>query len=500
MEIPVIKVRQWLEAWNSVDFSEEEYRRKPQPEFYIFSISAKKLKRLSAVYRRSLEDRASGVTDLGIQRQHDPRRSAEIKNFVHWGFPWSEMSEEQRSMDEFRNLQKPGWLPTSIVVNILGAGDVRNGKRVDDGDLITLSSDGSKLCVPDDVDDEWEAHGLPPIEVIDGQHRLWAFENADNDFELPVVAFMGLDISWQAYLFWSINIKPKKINPSLAFDLYPLLRAQDWLEGFMGPVVYREARAQEIVELLWATKESPWYHRINMLGERGVRAQVTQAAWIRSLLCTYIKPWKRPESSVGGFFGVLPEGRTVIPWSRMYQAMFLMYLGRELREAIKECVGEPWVRFLTDGELADVGNVAFESSQALLNADQGVRGLLDVTNAILCVAYLELKNEYMAINDDAVSDDVNFSQYVEQINRVAPRMCELVKEFSKVVAKYDWRSYEAPFGTDAASEAVKNMRAGFRGSGGYKLIRDDLLRFISSNSPEGLLKSAVTRLMVAGRR
>ena len=81
-------------------------------------------------------------------------------------------------------------------------------------------------------DKGWTPKANAPFEIIDGQHRLWAFDDADtlDSFELPVVAFVGLDISWQAYLFWTINIKPKRINPSLAFDLYPLLRSEDWLE------------------------------------------------------------------------------------------------------------------------------------------------------------------------------------------------------------------------------------------------------------------------------
>ena len=53
MEIPVIKVNQWLPEWDNVDFTESEHRRKPEKGFYLFSISAKKLKRLSAVYRRT---------------------------------------------------------------------------------------------------------------------------------------------------------------------------------------------------------------------------------------------------------------------------------------------------------------------------------------------------------------------------------------------------------------------------------------------------------------
>ena len=36
-----------------------------------------------------------------------------------------------------------------------------------------------------------------------------AAQKLADDFELPVVAFVGLDLSWQAYLFYTINIKPK---------------------------------------------------------------------------------------------------------------------------------------------------------------------------------------------------------------------------------------------------------------------------------------------------
>jgi hypothetical protein len=109
------------------------------------------------------------------------------------------------------------------------AGDQRRTRRMQSADAISVDTDDSgtaMLHLPTGVNSSsWEPT-LAPIEVIDGQHRLWAFEDNDyaDEFDLPVVAFHGLDISWQAYLFWTINIKPKKINSSLAFDLYPLLR------------------------------------------------------------------------------------------------------------------------------------------------------------------------------------------------------------------------------------------------------------------------------------
>ena len=140
-------------------------------------------------------------------------------------------------------------------------------------DLTTVAEDGDVcyLQLPySKWQPDWRPTRIPPFEVIDGQHRLWAFDsNSPSDnFELPVVAFHGLDISWQAYLFWTINIKPKQINASLAFDLYPLLRSEDWLDRAEGHAIYRETRAQELTEILWSHPRSAWYDKINMLGER----------------------------------------------------------------------------------------------------------------------------------------------------------------------------------------------------------------------------------------
>jgi DGQHR domain-containing protein len=181
-------------------------------------------------------------------------------------------------------MRKPGWLPTAIVINILRPGDERNlGAKVSKEDAIEVNetTGGTVLALPyEEWQSSWQPKVLPPLEVIDGQHRLWAFNrDDDHSFELPVVAFYGLDVSWQAYLFWTINIKPKRINPSLAFDLYPLLRAEDWLDKAEGHYVYRETRSQELTEALWSNPDSPWYDRINMLGEKKVK-WVTQSAWI----------------------------------------------------------------------------------------------------------------------------------------------------------------------------------------------------------------------------
>lgn len=57
--LPMLRVNQWMNEWDDINFNSEELRRKPKPYFYTFSIDARLLKRLSDVHRRNSEDRTS---------------------------------------------------------------------------------------------------------------------------------------------------------------------------------------------------------------------------------------------------------------------------------------------------------------------------------------------------------------------------------------------------------------------------------------------------------
>ena len=37
--VPALTVRQWLEDWDDIDFDEQSQRRRPEPVFYLFSLS-----------------------------------------------------------------------------------------------------------------------------------------------------------------------------------------------------------------------------------------------------------------------------------------------------------------------------------------------------------------------------------------------------------------------------------------------------------------------------
>lgn len=494
--VSAIPVTQWLEEWNEIRWDPDHYQSEPPKQFYMFKLSANVLKRLSGVYRRSTQDDTPRADDLNSQRRHEAARSQEISQYVRYGFPWSDLSASKRMSGEFENLRKPGWLPTAIIVNILGDGDVRNGKTISSDDVIRIHDANNglvALSMPSTISHD----GVPPIEVIDGQHRLWAFDEevGDGEYELPVVAFSGLDRSWQAYLFWTINIKPKRINSSLAFDLYPLLRSEDWLDRFYGHPIYRETRAQELVEILWSHAESPWRRRINMLGETGLqRRQVSQAAWVNSLTATFVRPWNASGGRVGGFFGA--ANRTDVPfleWTRAQQGAYLIFFWQELKKAIN-LTESPWATSLrtfqdssgnessmrSHGEDQDNGSAtaldsAWEGRYSLLVTDQGVRGALMAINDVSHIAFGEL-HEFAFRFDESTNqeDDDNVSVALQSL-KGNPNVAEFVRTSASKLAEFDWRTSSFP----NLSDDEKRKQAAYRGSGGYTMLRTDLLLLLS---------------------
>ena len=463
LEVPSIKVTQWLDSWGEIEFSQDAHRRKPEPSFYLFGIKASDLKSLTGIQARTTADGLLRSEDLGIQRKHDPERSREIHEFVQFGFPWSDLSEAKRKSGNYADLKKPGWLPTAIVVNILLASDTRQGLSVSANDIIDVKEvdqRSARILLPSTFrDSKWkcqQAH-LPPMEIIDGQHRLGAFQDGlgASEYELPVVAFHGLDISWQAYLFYTINIKPKRINQSLAFDMYPLLRTEDWLERFEGHSVYRETRAQELTEALWAHPESPWKDRINMLGEKG-RKGPSQAAWVRSLLASYVRrfDWGK----IGGLFGSeVGEHRLVLPWSRAQQAAFLIFLWQRINQAV----------------VAIKSEAEFAGPFSLLNQDQGVRAVLQVTND-LC--YLEADRlQLKDWTEDVISPASDLESVSNSLRKIPEIPCsQWLQDVATNLAKFDWRSSSSP-GLTEEQQLLKN---GFRGSSGYLTLKKQVLKHL----------------------
>ena len=493
---PALKVKQWNSAWDDITWNRKEHRSEPPHYFYQFNLPAGELRRLSGVYERTT-NRKTAADDFGIQRQLNKERSSEISRFVEFGYPWSDLSRAKRSSPDFRDLRQPGWLPTSVVVNTLVSGNRRRGKTIDDADLIEIVDEDehtATLSLPHAFSNlDWKPSSIAPLEVIDGQHRLWAFDEIDlqDEYELPVVAFVGLDLSWQAYLFYIINIKPKKINASLAFDLYPLLRTEQWLEKFEGHAIYRETRSQEIVDKLWSHEQSPWHHRINMLGASGSKGlMVTQSAWVRSLMASFVKIWEGRRVRIGGIYGAkVGEHETVLPWTFAEQAAVLIFVGRQLQESIENS-DELWSRSLRKKGDADDDDLAFFGANNLLNQDQGIRTLLQIFNDFLFLNSDSLSLEDLFSEhdtDDSEETDARIEHVVDCLYE-AGEVTEFVDHLALILSTYDWRA-------SSSSDLTNNQRvlkASFRGSGGYKELRRHVLLHISKNGGSTLASDADT--------
>lgn len=87
MQIPAIPVKQWLPEWEAVEFDSMLGRKKPQQQFFMFTMNAKHLRALCGIYRRTLQNDSVRHRQFGIQRRHDEKRSNEIADYVRHGYP-----------------------------------------------------------------------------------------------------------------------------------------------------------------------------------------------------------------------------------------------------------------------------------------------------------------------------------------------------------------------------------------------------------------------------
>lgn len=485
-----LRVDQWRDQWNTIEWNNEAYRRKPNPSFYLLSMSARDLIKLSNVHQRSTKNADSRSDDLGIQRMHNEKRSKKIQEFIKYGYPYCDFKESIRKNPESEKMKKPGWLPTGIVINIMHTPKRPNDPiyKVHDKDKIhikDIDSHTAELVLPQNYNEDpvnWTPTYSHPIEIIDGQHRLFAFKDSNflemEDFNFPVIAFIDLDISWQAYLFWSINVSPEKINPSLAYDMYPLLRTEDWLqENPLTHKIYKEARAQEIVEFLWSYPESPWYKKINMLGERG-NPYLKQTTWVRAIAINFIK-------HKGLFYSF--NSSCILPWTRAQQAAFLIYLGTTLKSKISLNIKEDknyWANKLTsnisifDGD--HILDLAWSGDSTLINMDSGIQALCAVINEYFCTIdkfeFLSSwkQEEEFDDNDENIKNALFTLKNADQTFKNMT-LVEHIHYLCDQLSQFDWRSTKAPELTP--EESIRKYS--YRGSGGYPRLRNDILETLN---------------------
>lgn len=505
---PLLRVNQWLEKWDIASWGDN--RPKPPTHFYVGSLSLKTLRALSGVQPRTVEDRRASKA-AGYQRTHDEDRLSKIGRYLEYGFPLS--TEPGLDPDAHAELVNPGWLPTSILVNILGPNEarVRKGEErtVAEADLVKIITNGLHDELNFSAETIDPAKALPPLEIVDGQHRLLATDliSLPDDYEVPVVIFDNLPLTWQAYLFWVINVEPKRINTSLAFDLYPELRDQEWLKRGESIKIYQEHRSQELVEVLWRNPSSSWKDRIELFGKR-VDGHVSNAAAIRSLMATFVRTWAKGNEAgaeldeitkLGGLFGSIDKGgaRYIIRWRRPEQAAFLILCWNAVRTAVSLSKA-PWKLSLVQnsGKSAeDAAAYAFSGPYTLLATDQGFRAISFAYNALAQLVYEQIGLlEIEGSEDESEPTDELVAKALKSLAR-NQRLNNFVNSLATaLVDSVDWRTSAAP----GITEENKAIQGQYRGSSGYKALNKAALTAASKSKDLNVSEAATSALTILG--
>lgn len=161
--------------------------RQPLGSFFVASIKARDLLRLTYSIPASVG--SGGLSVEGTQRIADPKRLKEISNYIS---------------------TSDSCFPNSIII---GANYTQDGEFVG-SEPYAWTLENGKLIVPTD---------RKLGSIIDGQHRLFGFENCldkDRDYELLCAIYLDLPVPYHAYIFSTINFNQKKVDRSLAYNLF----------------------------------------------------------------------------------------------------------------------------------------------------------------------------------------------------------------------------------------------------------------------------------------
>lgn len=221
----------------------------PLGVFYAFSLGADVLNNITYSQpaevmermERETDDGKGGYSIFGTQRFENKKRLDEIASFIR---------------------TTEATFPNAI---ILAANYDQDGQYIEEENIdrrwkVEGSSDGS-----------WMLH-IPSLtnrsaSIIDGQHRLHAFDKLPIDaperlMELLCVVFLELPTPYHAYVFATINFNQKKVDRSLAYELFGF-DVDERPARFWSP----ETLAVYLTRLMNTEKDSPLYRSISPVAD-----------------------------------------------------------------------------------------------------------------------------------------------------------------------------------------------------------------------------------------
>jgi len=220
--------------------------QQPIGDFFIGVMDSKLLCDITHFdVRRILKER-DFETYLGIQRPLNPKRVAQIEQYVS-------------TVD--------ACFPTAVILSVPSVCASYDDQR----GFLTLSN------YLDVHEPERNVLYRQIAKVIDGQHRiegLKAFKG--NKFGINVCIFVDIDVAEEGYIFSTVNLAQTKVNKSLAYDLFDLAEARS-----------PQKLCHNIAVALDQNAKSPFSHKIKRLGvatEGRFNETLTQATFVEALI------------------------------------------------------------------------------------------------------------------------------------------------------------------------------------------------------------------------
>ena len=203
-------------------------------EIFVFSANPHDIYQLANISDISKSDK-------NFQRPYDQSRVDEIKRYV---------LGKDKLYKKGKDVFAIGYIPNSIVINLPAKYKI---VKQDDKNAIIHLPDISE-----------SSKSINEIEIIDGQHRLLAFDKdcvskLDKDkYEMCFVAFQNLSNNEKKEIFMVSNERQKSVDKNI------LLRHKKLLKLLLED----EETRYDIIARLNGEDESPFYKRIILAGEK----------------------------------------------------------------------------------------------------------------------------------------------------------------------------------------------------------------------------------------
>lgn len=344
----------------------------PLADFYITKISAEDL--LSVSFVEPLQYIDDNGKLKGSQRIQNTDRLKEIAKFID--------SVEMT-------------FPSSIIIaaNYNESGVVVDEENEEKWEIKPISNDNTfvNIIIP---------RGKKLAAIIDGQHRLMAFNHANperKEIELVCSIFFDLPNSYQAYLFATINGNQKKVDRSLALEQFGF-NVEDEPETSWTP----EKLAVFFSRKLNFSKSSPLYGRIKL-------APLYNEETFKD------RKWYVSTSTIVDCFLSLTSSNPKRDRVEMAQKHIFKGRSRDLLKKIKD--KSPLREYYLENKDDVIYNVVFnffKSVEKIIWSHQPPQSHLFKTVGIQALADLLKK---IAISENDISN-INFDKYIEPIKNI----------------------------------------------------------------------------------